>query len=705
MFSMKKCTIFLFVLISIHCESNGINRLRVCDPRTSWYTSQGTIEEATLAIRPKGIYTEFGLYLTFSSRGSRWNTSKDTLEVILDFELPKNAVVYDSWLYMKDYIAKAKILDKWSASSIYEGIVKRRKDPSILSKKSATQYELRIFPMVGNETRKVKITYLLPSVWNSESISSVLPIALLKTSKYPIPGLKVLTWPDSWFREPSFNNEQIKFFSKSDSLLGDYYNATIPYFLLNTNSKLNFNSLKETEFYFSNFNNGGETTYQLVFFPEAIIDSTERRKILVLVDFDVTKSNVSSSELLTKVEQELLDNLDETDYFNLMLSDLSINSFSNKWENANNGNIKLAFTNQNTSLSKYSNLSALIVSGIEFIKNNGNDGKVLLITNSDQYGDDDVANTFINDILNLMDPDIPIHIADYQSTDFSYNRINGRRYYGNEYFYSNISRITLGSLHRCRHGLTINETIDESFKYLSGAINSFDFYTKVTNGYCYSRYNLTGLNSIAYLNDPILQVGKYKGSLPFTIEVTGEYNNKTFSRKFELTEENAAISDSTIEKYWYGQNIKELENVEQSNSIIDAIIYKSINSRVLSKYTSFLCLENDDYICYDCLDESILTNIPDYSQSDSLKVYPNPFKDILNIEVSVSASEKVYDMSLTDMNGRIVYKFDTSSLTFGRNKFTCYPKGINGVELKPGFYVLNYLTNKEKRTIKLIKRL
>jgi len=89
--------------------------------------------------------------------------------------LPENAIVDDSWLWIGKDIIKAKLMDKWTATGIYEGIVKRRKDPSILMKQSATQYELRVFPLVGNQTRKVKITYLMPITWSKINVAASLP--------------------------------------------------------------------------------------------------------------------------------------------------------------------------------------------------------------------------------------------------------------------------------------------------------------------------------------------------------------------------------------------------------------------------------------------------------------------------------------------------------------------------------------------------
>src|SRR4030067_84503 len=116
--------------------------LYVRDPR-GWKGGQGTIEEAVISVRPKGLYMECGLYLTFSARGLNM-TNQDTLEVEFYFDLPKEAIVHDSWLWIGDEIIRAAIMDKWTAASIYEDIVKRRRDPSILYKRGNGQYELRI---------------------------------------------------------------------------------------------------------------------------------------------------------------------------------------------------------------------------------------------------------------------------------------------------------------------------------------------------------------------------------------------------------------------------------------------------------------------------------------------------------------------------------------------------------------------------------
>ena len=102
---MKKLITLLLLLQS--SLAFCYNQLTVSDARNSWYSYMGTIEEATLSVSPKGLFMEYGLYLTFSARGTNFNQN-DSVEVVLDFELPQNAIVTDSWLWIGSTIVTGK---------------------------------------------------------------------------------------------------------------------------------------------------------------------------------------------------------------------------------------------------------------------------------------------------------------------------------------------------------------------------------------------------------------------------------------------------------------------------------------------------------------------------------------------------------------------------------------------------------------------
>ncbi|HEY3373036.1 MAG TPA: VIT domain-containing protein, partial [Prolixibacteraceae bacterium] len=348
---MKKLILSCLLLISV-INVFGYNDLKVGDPRSSWWTNQGTIENATMTVQPKGLFMEYGLYLTFSSRGSNWTNAHDSVEVTLNFDLPADAILNDSWLWIGDSIVHAKLMDKWTASSIYESIVKRRRDPSIIMKHSATQYELRVFPMAGNETRKVKITYLMPTTWNKTQVVSQIPTAIVNTSYYKPAVFPIVTWTDATWTNPQIiNNQDISFAAKTNTDYGDYQEAIIPASKYSQTVSIAFDSPLENGLYFSPYQQGNEGIYQLALFPDQFFQSDVSKKAAILIDYDATNSKVTSKELLSILKNELLMNLSSKDSFNLMFSNLTITRYSPKWVAASKTNIEAAFSGLNNPLS------------------------------------------------------------------------------------------------------------------------------------------------------------------------------------------------------------------------------------------------------------------------------------------------------------------------------------------------------------------
>lgn len=276
---------------------------------------------------------------------------------------------------------------------------------------------------------------------------------------------------------------------------------------------------------------------------------------------------------------------------------------------------------------------------------------------------------------------------------------------GNDYFYINLSRMTLGSYHTIRNNSNLSGIISGAFRFLGGSITSFDLHTSMKTGFCYSRYSLDGASNIAYINDAILQVGKFKGEFPFLIEVSGEYNNKIFSEVIEIQKPTTTFKDTLAETVWAGQYIKKLESGYQSNDIINEIIYASLSERVLSKYTSFLCLEDTNYICNNCQDESKLTDVEDVAaRQDSVLVYPNPFTDKVTISLMCTDPRDVKELSIIDLTGSVIYQFNLGELHEGKNVITWNGTSGGGVKVKAGVYMLVYKTSASSQTVKIIKR-
>ncbi len=709
---LKKIQFSLLLLFTFVQYNFAYNTLTVGDPRASWWTTQGNIDEAVLTVRPKGIYMEMGLYLTFSAKGTNFN-QYDTLEVVLDFELPKNAMINDSWLWVGDDIIKAEVIDKWSAFGIYEEIVGRRQDPSILVKQSDTQYQLRIFPMAGGDTRKVKISYLVPTSWTAQAVSAVLPIQLIKASKSN-PDLLIRTWIEGNWQNPRISEvSTMNFTAQSNEEWGNFYEVTIP--KNNSFSSLTFtlDAPLKNGVYLSRFEENDANIYQLAFLPSSLLNNRKPQKIAILLDYQDSKSTTTKEEIISYTKTFIHNNLSPSDQFNLFFSHSPIHQVSDEWLPADTETINQTFEDLENPLSNYSNLPSLLATGIEFIKTKEQQGSLLLISNSDQVGSESIAHELLNDLTSLIsDHEIPVNILDFQNRNLSYNWIGWLAYRGNEYFYTNFSKITGGNYVNVRNNISVYENLVSLFQSFSALITSFDFHTTLENGFCHSRFTLGSTEQVRSINQPILQIGKFEGNFPFELEMGGVLDSEVFFQTLSIPEEDVFEADGRSQEIWSGNYLNELENIETTNTIIQEIISTSIDERVLSLYTAMLCLEPSmgGEICFDCTDESEgeVVDIFEEELLDSLftiEAYPNPFKDKAKISVNLSKNVNINQLQFGIYNylGQLVRTFEPQSrLTNRKLEFEWDGTDSNNQNLTKGIYFFIVQTPTKAHSLKLM---
>ena len=706
-------TRFTFLLWITAILSYGSTSLRVQNPQTTWHYYQSSIDSATLSIKPKGAYFECGLYLTFSAKPIMY--SNDTFEVQMMFDLPEGSFVHDSWLWVNNQIVQASIIERNRAQLIYEGIVQRRRDPSILYKNSSTQYELRVYPMAASGQRKVKITYMVPAIWGLSTVSCPVPMNIFKASAI-VPNVEILSYTDSIWNTPAITEVNNIAFSPVPS--ETFTKAVIPAQSIQTLSDVNYTlqSPMQNGLFTSIYPIGTtEGYYQMVLMPSQAISLNNGQKTAFLFDYELGNSNSLPSDFLSKTRQVLLSNYSATDSFNLLFSQFSIYQYSPTWLPCDTHTINTIFNylDQHNPISSYSNLPSLLAQSIQFIKTHGNQGNMVLFTNTSNNNSPQVANQLVSDVLALMGPNkIPIHIADLQDLDLYYTWVNGQYYYGGEYLYSNLAILTGGNYENIRannsyyyyNWRTFAETINALIEKMQGRISSCEVYTDATNGFCYSNFDNIKAG-VAYINKPYIRIGRYSGNLPLTTELTGLYNGQVVSQSFTLN--NYFEADSFTRKMWVANYISEIE--EQSNlssqSIADVVNF-SLNNRVLSKYTAFLALEPSDstLACTDCDDETTpgATSISETTASPlSIKAFPNPFSNEVSLQIHLE--ENTATIKIYNTLGQIVKEFVLNNEA--GNDLTINWDGTdnNGETLSAGIYVVSLETAKTKTTIRIVK--
>jgi Ca-activated chloride channel family protein len=685
---MKTKIILLITLILLSILTYSTNNLKITDPQCSWcYYYQASIKSAELEITPKGGFVENNLYLTIGL-SDPFKDDNLKLEIILDFGLPANSLVTDSWLWIEGVPKQSIILDRWTASNIYEQIVNRRRDPSLLVKNGANQYSINIYPLKPNETRKFKITYLTPINLSGNKITCEYPSGIFSTSSTTVSKLTVYAHPNGTYINPEVENGSMDFSPFSSADFGDCYRTQIgnTYF---GKTKILFTDTNTNPVKFFRYGSGDEGFYQLSFVPsECLNQETSSQKICYLIDYDKSYYKGTKAELKSILAGNLTGSYTEKDSFNVIFSNLALTQAFNEWKPVSPSNLAAAFTG--SEISDYSNLIQLLVKGINFVNNSGGKGKIILLSNSAVFEGIEKSNNILSDINNLNVNNIPIDIIDYMDDYYIYNWIGNTYYYGNSYLLSNIARTNSGeyiSFYDKIGSNSFSELITTALGDVSSAmINNIDIYTDLANGFCFGRMTFTSGNFSGFkMNKAIHQVGKYKGTLPLSLEITGELNSKIIHNEYQLNASTSSETDSTLSTIWSGFDIRQLETESQNSQVINEIIYQSIESRILSYYTAFLCVEDTVTICENCTDgeNPIKTGNNQMGLTGKIKAWPNPFNN--HVQIQLKFKDQFQKLEIYNMMGQRVKMFEPEKETA---EFNWNGKTDNGTEVKAGIYLV-----------------
>lgn len=104
------------------------------------------------------------------------NNRPTVLEAVYSFPIPTEASVsnFSMWINGKEVIGE--VLEKKQARQIYESITSQRRDPGLLEQVSYKLFEVRVFPVPANGTQKIQIAYYQPVEYDTGSGQYVYPL-------------------------------------------------------------------------------------------------------------------------------------------------------------------------------------------------------------------------------------------------------------------------------------------------------------------------------------------------------------------------------------------------------------------------------------------------------------------------------------------------------------------------------------------------
>lgn len=722
---MKKLFTLLFASISLMAAAQSQYENLQADNVNNWGWDGELLSIDTLVfeVTPKGLYAEVGMYFDFSVRGTNYSNPYDSVEIQMIFKLPEEVEVTDMWLWVYDTIVHAGMYDRWTANQIYEDIVDRRTDPAILYKYEiydyyyddwgyysqvhySDHYMFRIFPMQTDLPRKAKITYLVPiEDLQGNNPHIPLPENIINLSDLNILNCKIKYFPEAGMGAPSITDNTNFNFNLVSDPNGDYYEA-------NANNVLGSTNLSSLTLSMQNTISGNvfagtyddvqhsQKFYQLQIKPEDIFGIEQHKKALILLDFIDSNSGMTSTEVINGLKSQLLSDFDENDSINIMISGMVTNILSSTWLPCDSATITDLFTNINpSSFSNFTNLPTLFIDGIDFIQTHGNEGSIILISSANNHASLNEANSLMEDIFDQMGNNtIPVHIVDLDNvyTSGEYYYIGNHSYQGNEYLYTILASQT-GAYYLRLYDETYADMLETVSRRLSAYLTSFDIFVNLESGFTYANYEIGQGTNLTWVDEPYSIVGKYSGTGNFRITASGEApDGELYYNELLVDGANLQTLDKATRSLWAGQQIREMYNYTQTNTVVSQIIYTSMGERVLSNYTAFLALEpgegplnnlnNNDGGVIIGIDNPVAA-IEDII---SFEVFPNPANELAYLSYYLPYDAHV-TLEIFDLFGKRIAVVDNANHQGGNYKIE-----LNAAALGAGTYMCRMIVDDEQ---------
>lgn len=119
------------------------------------------------------------------------NDSDATLEGTYIFPLPEDATISDFAMYVDGVRLEGRVLDRNEAREIYEGIVRRQRDPALLEYIGRGAFQARIFPIQPHTEKRVEISYAQVLKADNGLVKYVYPLSTEKFSPQPLDSVTI----------------------------------------------------------------------------------------------------------------------------------------------------------------------------------------------------------------------------------------------------------------------------------------------------------------------------------------------------------------------------------------------------------------------------------------------------------------------------------------------------------------------------------
>ena len=618
------------------------------------------LDQAVLTIQPRGAYIEMNLELTVSYDFESWFFKNyNELEFLWQFSLPDQASVTDFWIWMADTVLQATMLDRWTAELLFSEVSSPVRNPALLTqsfpdREGQVHYSLRLYPIMRDEKRKFKIQYLLPARPTNKTLRAWLPTSQLTSRRSPgVDSLHIVFMNE---QQPTLIGVEILSETFKPEKPAWEYDVLLDF---DRFVELVYPTPIDSKSFFSTFEENEETFYQLAVYPPEVEEERIARNFVILVDFNRYNTQEMDGELVLLLLKETMQQaLTAQDSANIIVAFENLVFGADKFMACDEHNLDVIFEKiLMRSFPAYSSFQVLIAAAVEFLQNHPTPAEVILLTNTDEinlYGY--TREEYADEIIAMFPQNTKLHIVDLENfSRLVYNHEQSQYETQLQSFYGHICNKTGGNLFFLRYH-SIKNILAALFYERISHFQEVEVQTRFASGYAYGKHLIALHQGYYPLHFPIMQVGRFRGSLPLEVTVLGKVRLEKAIDTFTITDADVIPGNEKLATAWYSDHIHGLLKQAQVNATIMEIMDISLAHRILTPYTGYLVFRPGENHGYEPPDissiddgrndgewgdqptdvDSSKTNQPqDFALE--LQAYPNPFNLAVTISISIPA--------------------------------------------------------------------
>jgi Ca-activated chloride channel family protein len=516
-----------------------------------------------------------------------YNPGNRTLEVEIFFPLPNNGIVQNFMMMVDGKEVPGKLLPKDEAQRIYEGIVRRKRDPALMEYVGYGLFKTSVFPIAIKEERDITVRYTQVCDRKLDMVNFSYPFGTQKFSARALKSVKLTariesTEPIKSIYSPSDeikvqrNGDKSATVKMEKTYVTPDHDFKMSYSLLNGAVGANVLSYKPNE-----KSNGYFMLLASPSVAKGIAEKTEKNVVFVL--------DRSGSMAGKKVEQSkkalefVLTNLNDNDRFNIVTYDDRVESYKRELQQYNKENFKEAVSYVNSiSAGGGTNIDGALTRSMEILKDDSRPNYVIFLTDG------------LPTAGNTSEATIADNCKKFNSVKarvFAFgvgNDVNAR-------LLDRLSTLNGGASEYVKPHEDIETQVASLYSNISSPVMS-DIDINFTHTDIRETYpdQLPDL----FKGGQLMWVGQYNKAGKSTVTIKGKVGGKeqTFEFPVDLASHNEPATHDYLQKIWasrrVGYILNQIDLNGRNKEMVDELVKLSKEHGILTPYTAFLARED-----------------------------------------------------------------------------------------------------------------